>query len=43
MTEPKGMTQPDVQMIVFPCADFGIYSLTAQKMDGGNDPMQLVV
>lgn len=29
--------------IVFLCADFGIYSLTAQKMDGGNDPMQLVV
>jgi hypothetical protein len=29
--------------IVFPCADFGTYSLSAQKMNEGNDLMQLVV
>jgi hypothetical protein len=29
--------------IVFPCVDFGVSSLTAEKMDGGNDPIQMVV
>jgi hypothetical protein len=29
--------------IVFPCTNFGTYSLSAQKMDDGNDLMQLVV
>jgi hypothetical protein len=29
--------------IVFPCSDFGTYSLSAQKMNEGNDLMQLVV
>ena len=29
--------------IVFPCETSGMYSLTTQKMDEGNDPMQLIV